>query len=182
MLKQLLIILLILSGGCNMKAQQQKSPQDTAEMTATAALSVSSSAFQNGQPVPQKYSCDGENISPALSWSAPPKGTQSFALVCEDPDAPHGTFIHWVMYNIPAGEHGLAENIQKTNALPNGTRQGKNGAGQMGYTGPCPPPGKLHHYHFKLFALDTKCNIPGDPDRDQLMSAIQGHILGQGET
>ena len=166
-----------------MKAQQ-KSMSDTAEarMSQVAALTISSSAFQNGQPVPQKYSCDGENISPALSWSAGPSQTRCFALVCEDPDAPHGTFIHWVMYNIPSSSTGLPENVKKTDALPDGTRQGKNGAGQMGYTGPCPPPGKLHHYHFKLFALDAMCNVPGTPDRDQLMSAIQGHIIAQGET
>jgi len=90
-------------------------------------------------------------------------------------------FVHWVMYNIPAAERGLAENITKQDPLPNGARQGINGAKQMGYTGPCPPPGKPHHYHFRLFALDAMVNIPGDVTRDKLMSAIQPHILAQGE-
>lgn len=159
--------------------------QNSTDTAVTAAvqkqsLTVTSAAFKQGAPIPTRYSCDGENISPALTWSAGPSGTKSFALVCEDPDAPSGMFVHWVMYNIPATERGVAENIEKNELLPNGTREGKNGAGQTGYTGPCPPPGKTHRYFFRVFALDTEMNLSGDVNRDLLMSAIQPHIIGQG--
>ncbi len=150
-------------------------------LVATAPITVSSSAFTNGSPIPQRYSCQGDNISPGLAWGAPPSGTQSFALVCEDPDAPSGLFVHWVLYNIPSTERGLAENIPTKDSLTNGTHQGKNGANKTGYTGPCPPPGKPHRYYFKVFALDEKLTLTGDVDHDKLMSAIQGHVLGEGE-
>jgi len=116
-----------------------------------------------------------------LAWGDAPGNIKSYALVCEDPDAPMGTFIHWVIYNIPASERGLAENIPTIDSLKNGTHQGKNGTNKIGYFGPCPPPGKLHHYHFKLFGLDQKLNLTGDITRDILISAIQGHIIAEGE-
>jgi Raf kinase inhibitor-like YbhB/YbcL family protein len=174
-----LLLLLILSGGCKMRDQQ--TPNDmTSTSTQKQAITVTSASFKQGETIPKRYSCEGENISPAITWSAGPSGTKSYALVCEDPDAPSGMFIHWVMYNIPASEHGLAENIEKKDVLPNGTREGKNGAGNTGYTGPCPPPGKPHRYFFRVFALDTELNLSGDVTRDLLMAAIQSHILAEG--
>jgi Raf kinase inhibitor-like YbhB/YbcL family protein len=161
-----------------MKAQQN-STADTIAVHET--LHVSSSAFQDGQPVPQKYSCEGQNISPAVSWGKI-RDAKSYAMVVEDPDAPSGMFVHWVIYNIPATEHGLAENIPTEATLPNGTVQGLNGAHKVGYTGPCPPGGKPHRYFFKVFALDQTLNLTGDVDHDRLLSAIPGHIVAQGQT
>lgn len=164
-----------------MKAQQNQANGSTDTMTAEATITLSSSAFKNNAVIPQRFSCQGENISPDLAWSSAPKETKSFALIVEDPDAPHGTFYHWIMYNIPASERGLDENIAKRDTLPNGTRQGTNSFQQMGYGGPCPPPGNAHRYYFKLYALDTQINIPGEATRDQVVSAMQGHILAERE-
>ncbi|MDP4199423.1 MAG: YbhB/YbcL family Raf kinase inhibitor-like protein [Bacteroidota bacterium] len=180
-LKSTLFLILILSGACKMNSQQRSYADTSATMVMAQTMTMTSNAFKNDESIPQRYSCQGDNLSPALSWGNTPNGTNSYALVCEDPDAPHGTFIHWVVYNIPAGEHGLGENIPKKNVLPNGTRQGKNGAGQTGYSGPCPPAGKAHRYYFRLYALDSHINIAGDVTRDKLMSAIEGHVLGEGE-
>jgi Raf kinase inhibitor-like YbhB/YbcL family protein len=161
--------------------REPKNAPDTAAAAAQKqAIAVTSAAFQQGDVIPKRYTCEGDNISPALAWSQGPEGTKTYALVCEDPDAPSGMFVHWVMYNIPASERGLAENIAKTDPLPNGTRQGKNGAAETGYTGPCPPPGKPHRYFFRVFALDTDVNISGDVTRDVLMGAIQPHIIAEG--
>ena len=163
-----------------MKSQHETTDNgDT--MTMEAQITISSAAFKNGSPIPQRFTCQGDNISPALAWSGAPPGTKTLALICEDPDAPNGTFYHWVIYNIPASERGLAENIAKKDALPNGARQGTNSFEQVGYGGPCPPPGKAHHYHFQLFALDTEVNIPGVVTHDRLESAMQGHIVAEAE-
>ncbi len=170
-----------------MKAQQNQTNGngDTMAMDSSsvmeATMTLSSPAFKNNAPIPQHFSCRGENISPALSWSGAPKEAKSFALLLEDPDAPSGTFYHWVIYNIPASEHGLAENIARRDPLPNGARQGTNSAQQLGYMGPCPPAGKAHRYYFKLYALDTEINIPGEATHERLVSALQGHILAEGE-
>ncbi len=164
-----------------MKSHETESYANGDTMMAEATITVSSAAFKNNFPIPVRFSCQGENLSPALAWSGAPEGTKSFALLCEDPDAPHGTYYHWVIYNIPASERGLAENIVRKDPLPNGTRQGVNSAQQLGYSGPCPPPGKAHHYHFRLFALDTQLNIPGEVTHERLESAMQGHIVAEGE-
>ena len=164
-----------------MKAQQSESNGNGDTMTMEATMTLTTTAFKNNSPIPQRYTCQGEDLSPALGWSGAPSGTKSYALLCEDPDAPHGTYFHWVIYNIPPTERGLAENIAKRDTLPNGTRQGVNSAKQMGYMGPCPPPGGPHRYYFKLYALDAQINIPGEATRDQLLSAMQGHILAEGE-
>ena len=165
--------------------QQSQRSIDTATSTSPMAsqqtLTLTSTRFEQGATIPKRYTCEGENISPALDWSDVPSGTKSLALVCEDPDAPSGMFIHWVMYDIPASERGLAENIAKSEVLPNGSRQGKNGAGKIGYTGPCPPPGKPHRYFFRLFALDAPVSFSQPPTRDELMAAIDAHILARGE-
>ncbi len=164
-----------------MKAQQNHTNGNGDTMTMEATMTLSTTAFRNNAAIPERFSCQGEDISPSLAWSSAPEETKSFALLLEDPDAPRGPYIHWVIYNIPAGEHGLAENIAKRDPLPNGTRQGINSAGQLGYSGPCPPPGKAHRYYFRLYALDTEINIPGEATRDKLESAMQGHILAEGE-
>lgn len=146
-------------------------------------IAITSTAFQNGGPIPAQFTCDGANQSPALSWSGAPKNVGSYVLILEDPDAPGGTFIHWVLYDIPGMTTSLPQALPNTPALSNlgGAKQGPNGFKQVGYGGPCPPRGAPHHYHFKLFALDKPLGIASGATRDQVMSAIKGHELGRGE-
>ena len=134
-----------------------------------------SNAFTANQPIPVEYTCDGADASPELSWSAPPSGTRSVALLVDDPDAPRGVFTHWLVTGLPPGATELARNA----SLPMGAVAGKNDFGKLGYKGPCPPRGATHHYHVRVFALDS---VPvGSSKRDDLMSAIRGHVVAQGE-
>ena len=142
-------------------------------------LTLTSPSFKAGEPIPAVYTCVGRGISPELSWSGAPAGAQTFALIMDDPDAPGGTFVHWVIYNIPASSAGLAENAGAEARPADGSLQGKNGAGQAGYIGPCPPSG-THRYYFKLYALDAKLGQER-MDKTALLNAMQGHILAQGE-
>jgi Raf kinase inhibitor-like YbhB/YbcL family protein len=148
-------------------------------------LKLSSSAFKPKGSIPKENACDGADVSPALSWSGAPKGTASFALIMEDPDAPAGVWVHWVVYDIPAGEKGLAAAAPKADALPDGARHGLawgvNAFDRVGYSGPCPPPGKPHRYVFTLFALDKKLNLPARKPKPELVKAMEGHILAQAE-
>ncbi len=143
-------------------------------------LSISSTAFAAGKPIPAVYSCKGRSVSPPLAWAGTPATTKSFALILDDPDAPSGTFVHWVIYNIPASSGSLPEAVPASAQLPDGSVQGNNGAGQLGYTGPCPPSG-THRYFFKLYALDAALTLPSGASKDQLLKAMQGHVLAQGE-
>lgn len=152
-----------------------------AQVSKANSPSVSSTAFGAGKRIPQKYTGDGADLSPPLSWSAPPAGTKSFALSCEDPDAPRGTWWHWIIVNIPPGARSLAENIAKTEKLKDGSRQGKNDFGKTGYNGPSPPPGATHHYHFKLVALDKMLDVSQGFGKREYAQAIKGHVLGEGE-
>jgi Raf kinase inhibitor-like YbhB/YbcL family protein len=146
-------------------------------------FTLASSAFQNGGTIPRLYSCDGSNTSPPLEWRETPPRTAAFALIVEDPDAPHGTFIHWVLYDVPATLTSLPEAVPRDGTLPQlgGARQGTTSFGTTGYGGPCPPPGSAHHYHVRLFALDAKLGLAPGATRDQVVSAIQGHDVGQSE-
>jgi Raf kinase inhibitor-like YbhB/YbcL family protein len=146
---------------------------------APMTLAITSTAFAQGQPIPAIYSCDGRNTSPPLAWSGVPSGTKSFALIMDDPDAPMGTYVHWVIYNIPSAATGLPEATAKDAKLPDGSVQGPNSSGRTGYAGPCPP-GGTHRYFFKLFALDVTLDIPR-AGKDDLLKVIQDHILAQGE-
>ena len=145
------------------------------------AFQLSSTAFQPEGNIPKKFTCDGPDVSPALRWSEPPAGTQSLALIMDDPDAPVGTWVHWVLFNLPADAGQLAENIAKERELPNGTRQGTNDFKKIGYGGPCPPPGPAHRYFFKLYALDTKLDLRPGATKADLERAMRGHIRGQAE-
>lgn len=144
------------------------------------SIELTSSAFKQGQLIPQVYSCKGNDISPALSWGDPPVGTQAFALIMDDPDAPAGTWVHWVVFNIPATSRGLSEAIPSGPSLSDGSLQGKNSSGNTGYNGPCPPSG-THRYFFKLYALDEMLGIAPGADKGELLKAMSGHILAQGE-
>jgi Raf kinase inhibitor-like YbhB/YbcL family protein len=145
------------------------------------ALSVSSTAFHEGDRIPSKYTCQGQDVSPPLAWSEPPQGTQSLALTVDDPDAPSGVFTHWVILNIPPDSRELPEALSTQAQLPNGTLQGKNDFGRIGYGGPCPPPGRPHRYRFTLYALDQPLDLKAGASKKQVLDAMQGHILAQGQ-
>jgi Raf kinase inhibitor-like YbhB/YbcL family protein len=144
------------------------------------SLTLTSAAFRDGQPIPAQYTADGGNVSPPLQWDDPPEGTKSFALVCEDPDAPRGTFTHWVLFNLPAESRELGENVPREATLPGGAAQGANDFDKTGYGGPAPPPGKPHRYTFTLSALDTRLDLRPGVTRDQLRAAMKGHVLAEG--
>ena len=146
----------------------------------TMALQITSQAFGSGQAIPVRYSCHGEDISPPLVWTGAPAGTLSFALVFDDPDAPIGTWVHWVVYNMPTSTNSLPEAVAPDTELADGSRHGKNSWGRLGYGGPCPPMG-THHYFFRLYALDIPLQLPADGDKKALLKAMEGHILGQAE-
>jgi Raf kinase inhibitor-like YbhB/YbcL family protein len=150
------------------------------ESVTPALITLTSPAFSEGAAIPEKYSCDGEDISPALEWSNPPDGTQSFALIMDDPDAPLGDWVHWVLYNIPANVRSLPENISSDAALPDGSQHGTNGWKDYGYGGPCPPRG-THRYFFKLYALDSLLDAEPGLSKQKLLDAMQGHILAEGQ-
>ncbi len=145
-------------------------------------MQITSTAFTPNGAIPAKYTCEGQDVSPPLAWVEPPAGTQSLALIMDDPDAPDPaaprmTWVHWVLYNLPAQAGALPEAVE---ALPAGTREGKNDWGRSGYGGPCPPIGR-HRYFHKLYALDTVLPDLGQPTKAQLEQAMEGHILGQAE-
>jgi len=134
-------------------------------------------AFEEGALVPTRYSCEGENVSPEIVWSGVPVGTNSFAVVMDDPDAPRGVFDHWVLFNLPPSLNGLPENMPDTAVLVSGGINGRNSTGNIGYVGPCPPPGNLHHYRFTVYALDTMLGLDSSADKQNLLDALSGHIL-----
>jgi Raf kinase inhibitor-like YbhB/YbcL family protein len=143
------------------------------------AFGLKSSAFSEGQAIPKKYTCEGPDVSVPLAWTDPPAGTKSFALIADDPDAPAGTWVHWVLYDLPLDARQLPEGIPKKETLQDGSKQGKNDFGRIGYGGPCPPPGKPHRYFFKLYAVDQKTNLPPGATKSQVLNAIKGHTLGE---
>jgi Raf kinase inhibitor-like YbhB/YbcL family protein len=147
----------------------------------TPTMQITSPAFANGQPIPDKYTGHADDISPRLEWTGAPLNTKSFALICEDPDAPMGTFTHWMIYNVPGTAKVLSQNIAKTGSLPDGSKQAKNSFGNTGYNGPAPPPGKLHHYEFRLYALDVVLKPDAGTDKTRLLDAMKGHVLAKGE-
>jgi len=143
------------------------------------AFTVKSSAFQAGGEIPVRYTCDGKDISPDLAWSGAPEGTKSFVVICDDPDAPVGTWVHWVIYNIPSQTTSLPKGVPTIRELPDGSRQGVNDFHRIGYGGPCPPKGPAHRYFFKIYALDTKLNLSSGATKKQLIDTMKGHILGE---
>ena len=151
-------------------------------------LKISTDAFNPNGPIPSKHTGEGDDVSPALAFSGVPDGAKSLAIICDDPDAPRPEpWVHWIIYNIPAGSESLPEGVPRDAepASPAGTRQGINSwpAGNVGYRGPMPPPGHgVHHYHFRLYALDTTLDVaPAKADKDTLLSAMKGHVLDEAE-
>lgn len=151
-----------------------------APMPTSAGVQLTSPAFEREGTIPVLYTCDGENISPPLEWETPPTGTESLALIADDPDAPVGTWVHWVVYNIPAQAGGLPEGVPTEPELQDGTLQGTNSGRRTGYSGPCPPSG-THRYYFKLYALNTTLELDAGATKSQLLEAMEGHILAAGE-
>lgn len=146
---------------------------------AQSNLTLNSSAFANNTRIPVKFTCSGEDKSPALAWSNVPPTAKALALIVRDPDAPSGDFVHWVIFDIPASVTSMPEGVPSAAKTTFEATQGQNGRGETGYTGPCPPPGKDHHYHFRLYALDASLNLTSDAGAAQVESAMQGHILAQ---
>jgi Raf kinase inhibitor-like YbhB/YbcL family protein len=172
----LVIMLILLFCCCKGRAQTDSETAGGEKME----IKVTSSAFAEGGLIPAKYTCDGSDISPPLQWEAVPEGTKSIALISDDPDAPMGTWVHWVLFNLPAESKGLEENIPSDKTLPNGARQGLTDFGRVGYGGPCPPSG-THRYFFKVYALDMKLDLAAGAKKSELLKAMEGHILGQGQ-
>jgi Raf kinase inhibitor-like YbhB/YbcL family protein len=177
-----LLLTVILLSACAPSAPvttEQTTP-DPLAMEGTMSIELTSTAFAEGQPIPEKYSCKGENVSPALSWGEPPAGTQSFALIMDDLDSPGGIWVHWVLFNIPSSARSLPEAFPADATLPDGSISGNSSFGGPGYGGPCPP-SDTHRYLFKLYALDEIPAISAGANKGELEKAMVGHILAQGE-
>lgn len=144
-------------------------------------IQVFSNAFHEGEAIPVQYTCDGDDVSPPLRWGRLPKDSQSLALICEDPDAPSGVFVHWIIFNLPPIVSDLPEALPPTETLvESGAIQGRNDFNDIGYGGPCPPPGNPHRYFFRLYALDTKLQLKAGATKHEFAHAVEGHILTAG--
>jgi Raf kinase inhibitor-like YbhB/YbcL family protein len=154
--------------------------QADAQMKGGKVMEIKSPVFEQGEIIPKMYTCDGADVSPPLEWSSAPEGTKSFALICDDPDAPVGTWVHWVVYDLPGSTTKLPENIPPERTLADGGKQGITDFRRIGYGGPCPPSG-THRYFFKLYALDTTVDLDPGATKDQLLKAIQEHILSEAQ-
>jgi Raf kinase inhibitor-like YbhB/YbcL family protein len=152
-----------------------------AEIDKRMTMQLTSSAFAEGGEIPAKYTCDDKNISPPLSWTGTPSGTKSIALIADDPDAPAGTWVHWVLFDAPAETKELAQDLPKTQHLPGGAKQGLNDFKHLGYGGPCPPPGKAHRYFFKVYALDAPLGLKPGATKHEVERAMAKHILAEGQ-
>jgi Raf kinase inhibitor-like YbhB/YbcL family protein len=144
-------------------------------------ITLKSPAFHDGEAIPKEHTGDGADKSPPLEWTDPPGGTKTLALICDDPDAPRGTWVHWVLFNLPADARKEEAGVLSKETLDNGARQGKNDFGKIGYGGPAPPKGKPHRYFFKLYALDTTLDLPAGTSKAQLVDAMKGHTLAEGQ-
>lgn len=145
------------------------------------AMELKSTAFSDGEYIPREYTGQGQDMSPELIWGGMPEETKSFVLICDDPDAPMGTWVHWVIYNIPQEVNSLAENIPDKATLSNGIKQGENDFGNIGYGGPMPPPGKPHRYFFKLYALDRELDLTPNLTKKEVLDRVQAHIIGKAQ-
>ncbi len=174
----LLIVFLLL---CYCQSNRQSNAEEREmEGEKKMEIKIQSTAFEEGGMIPPKYTCDGENISPPLSWNSVPEDTKCIALISDDPDAPMGTWVHWVVFNLSPDIKGLPEGVPHGEILESGAKQGKTDFGKTGYGGPCPPSG-THRYYFKIYALDTEINLEAGITKAQLLKAMEGHILAQGQ-
>lgn len=180
-----LSVSLLLMSACSVITSAPSATTDPSEMTGEgvelATLELTSEAFGPQETIPERFTCDGEDISPPLSWSAPPDPTQSFALIMDDPDAPMGIWVHWVLFNIPADKRALPENVPAEDQLSDGSLHGSNSWRRSNYGGPCPPSGSTHRYVFKLYTLDTQLDLEAGATKKQVLDAMDGHVLAHGE-
>lgn len=188
-----IVAVALMSGGCKREATRQDRTPQPGSLTGTAPsggqamskLEIRTSAFGENERVPRKHTGDGANVSPPLAWTGAPEGTQQFALIVDDPDAPRAEpWVHWLLYRIPAETTQLPEGVPPSEHVsdPGGAVQGRNSWNKIGYGGPEPPKGHgVHHYHFKLYALDAKLELPPGADKAALLKAIKGHVLAEGE-
>jgi Raf kinase inhibitor-like YbhB/YbcL family protein len=180
----LLLFALTLANCSGQSAQPKRTdvPPTLASATSeqTSEMKVTSTAFKEGEAIPRQYTCDGINISPPLEWSGLPRSAKTIALIADDPDAPSGTWVHWVLYNLPAENIGLVENLPAIETPKAGGFQGKNDFGKIGYGGPCPPSG-THRYFFKLYALDGELPLKAGATKAEVEKAMQGHVIAQAQ-
>ena len=184
-MKKMLFCLLVISiTACGSTpatpTQFPSSPDSQSNEEVAMSFKISSSAFKNGEMIPSDFSRDGRDVSPALNWKESPAGAQSFALIMDDPDAPAGTWVHWIIFNIPASSRDLKEGIPTDPQLSDGSIQGRTSAGTSGYHGPCPPSG-THHYFFKIYALDIMLSLSANANKKDLLAAMEGHILANAD-
>jgi Raf kinase inhibitor-like YbhB/YbcL family protein len=171
----LMIAALCIWVGCERSSMEIRSGESP------MSIQVTSTAFQQGMMIPTQYTGDGADQSPPLRWSEPPPGTKTIALICDDPDAPSGTWVHWVFFNVPAQTRELQAGVPTSETFSNGAKQGNNDFGNIGYNGPAPPKGKPHRYFFKLYALDVAVDLPPGATKAQLEGAMKGHIMADGQ-
>ena len=145
------------------------------------AFELSSSAFKDSDPIPRRHTCEGEDLSPPLHWGVPPSATKGFVIIADDPDAPVGTWVHWVLYNLPLDLRGLSEGIPAKEQVLDGAMHGLNDFKRIGYGGPCPPPGKPHRYYFKLYALDVILDLKPRATKARVLEACKGHVLAEAQ-
>ena len=173
----MLIIPGILLPACSKSGQQTRTHQGKP----VSDIKLTCPAFSNGAAIPIVHTCDGDDFSPPLAWEGIPDSAKSICLVCDDPDAPGGTWVHWILFNLPDSVKQFPEALPKTEVTFYGARQGLNDFGRMGYWGPCPPPGKAHRYFFRIYALDIMLPLAAGIHRSTLDSAMTTHVLGSGE-
>jgi Raf kinase inhibitor-like YbhB/YbcL family protein len=173
-------VLMIVFVACT-KPPQPATPTPANTPPATKVeMKLTSTAFKEGEAIPRPYTCDGVNVSPPLEWSGVPKSAKTLAIIADDPDAPAGTWVHWVLYNLPAENIGLVENLPASENVRAGGFQGKNDFGNIGYGGPCPPSG-THRYFFKIYAVDSELPLKGSATKAELEKALEGHIVAQAQ-
>lgn len=175
----LVFLALVIFAGCQPEPSSPTSLSSSQEVDMD--LQLSSSAFQYGGTIPVKHTCDGADLSPPLTWTPPPRDTKSLVLICDDPDAPAGTWVHWVLYGVSPDTTSLPEGVPQDKTVLGNARQGMNDFRRIGYGGPCPPPGAPHRYFFKLYAVAIPTDFEPGLTKQQLLDAIKGHILAQGE-
>jgi hypothetical protein len=176
-----LAVLTLLFIGCASRPQPAtQQPAADKPKVDKPEIKLTSTAFKEGQAIPRTYTCDGVNISPPLEWSGVPKTAKTIAIIADDPDAPAGTWVHWVLYNLPAENIGFVENLPATEKLVAGGFQGKNDFDKIGYGGPCPPSG-THRYFFKIYALDSELPLKAGATKAETLKAMEGHVVAQGQ-
>ena len=175
----MILLTMVVASACAGQPPRQSLSVDDKMAVQVTLINVTSPAFDQGDRIPVKYTADGVDMSPPLNWPHV-REVSKWALICEDPDAPSGTFTHWVMYNIPGSYTGLPDGVTQQEELSDGSMQGRNSFGKIGYNGPAPPPGKPHHYNFRVYGLDAHLDLPPGITKNELETAMKGHVIAEG--